>query len=137
MSMLPTLDSREPVAISLPVFVVSVQRRIQCSIFKKAETASQAMQSPAGTATMFGQSLAFNIRCASLLVLAVPCMNILRPDCDVSTAFDMLCQESSECVQDIREGQGESPTEGSTCSIDWDGYTIGYYVGSPTHSIPI
>lgn len=31
-------------------------------------------------------------------------------------------------LQDIREGQGESPSEGSDVSIDWDGYTIGYYV---------
>lgn len=33
-------------------------------------------------------------------------------------------------LQDIREGKGETPTEGSTCAIDWDGYTIGYYVSS-------
>ena len=32
-------------------------------------------------------------------------------------------------LQDIREGQGPTPSEGSNCSIDWDGYTIGYYVG--------
>ena len=32
-------------------------------------------------------------------------------------------------LQDIREGQGPTPSEGSNCSVDWDGYTIGYYVG--------
>lgn len=35
---------------------------------------------------------------------------------------------SMTLLQDIREGKGDSPTDGSTCSIDWDGYTIGYYV---------
>ena len=29
--------------------------------------------------------------------------------------------------KDLRVGQGAQPKQGSTCVVDWDGFTIGYY----------
>lgn len=44
---------------------------------------------------------------------------------------DYTRTESGLQYQDLRLGQGQEPMSGSTVSIDWDGYTIGYYVSLP------
>ncbi|KAK9785766.1 hypothetical protein WJX73_009354 [Symbiochloris irregularis] len=40
---------------------------------------------------------------------------------------DYVLTDSGLQYQDIREGSGAAPQQGSQVVIDWDGYTIGYY----------
>lgn len=40
---------------------------------------------------------------------------------------DYVTTSSGLQYQDLVEGKGDPPKPGSTCVIDWDGYTIGYY----------
>lgn len=47
---------------------------------------------------------------------------------------DYVRTDSGLQYQDIRVGSGQEPSQGATVSIDWDGYTIGYYVSLPPDS---
>lgn len=50
---------------------------------------------------------------------------------------DEVCESQAKLYsQDIREGQGDTPKDGSNCAIDWDGYTIGYYVRKFAFGLP-
>lgn len=40
---------------------------------------------------------------------------------------DFVLTESGLQYKDLREGSGESAHNGAQVTIDWDGYTIGYY----------
>lgn len=40
---------------------------------------------------------------------------------------DFTMTSSGLQFKDLREGTGESPQQGDTLVVDWDGYTIGYY----------